>query len=73
MTAAAPVITRFVRVSRWKDRLEVAEMGDVSGLVAEPPVYTVLSGRAAVVRAWFDEATGDGFEQIEIRLNAGEV
>jgi len=66
-------ITKFTKITGWKQREEVQALGDVSLMVANPVVHTVLSGRAAVVSAWYDEATGDGYEKTEITLHSFEA
>lgn len=66
-------INKYTKITGWKKREEVQELGDISGLVAEPLIHTVLSGRSATVSGWFDEATGNGYEMAEITLHSWEL
>lgn len=66
-------IQKFTKITAWRAREAVQHLGDISGMHEDAPVHTVLSGRAAIVRSWFDEATGDGFEMVEITLHAAEA
>jgi len=66
-------VQKFTRITAWRAREAVQQLGDVTGMQEDAPVHTVLSGRAAIVRSWFDEATGDGYEMAEITLHFGEV
>ncbi|MQT73332.1 hypothetical protein [Pseudomonas helleri] len=66
-------INKFVKITGWKLREEIQELGDISGMIAEPVIQTILSGRPATVSGWFDEATGNGYERIEITLHSFET
>lgn len=66
-------INKFVKITGWKEREEVQALGDISGMVAEPVIKTILSGRSATVSGWFDEATGNGYEMAEITLHSWEL
>lgn len=69
----AKQITRVVKITAWKKREEWPVLGDISWMVAEPSFETVIEGRRANVSAWFEEATGNGYEQIIITLHDWEV
>ncbi len=66
-------INKFTKISGWKEREEVQALGDISTMVAEPVIKTILSGRLATVFGWFDEATGNGYEMAEIALHSWEL
>ncbi|TCV51605.1 hypothetical protein [Pseudomonas sp. 460] len=65
-------IKKFVKITGWTLREENQELGDISGMIAEPVIQTILSGRSATVSGWFDEATGNGYEMFEITLHRFE-
>jgi hypothetical protein len=64
-------IVKFVKITNWTNRVSVEVLGDVSGLVEDPKIETVIAGRRAVVRCWFDDA-GNGFEEITTTLHDWE-
>lgn len=66
-------ITKFTKITGWNQREEVQALGDVSAMVADQAIQTILSGRSAVVSAWYDEATGDGYEKTVITLHPFEA
>lgn len=70
---AMATINKFTRITGWNQREEVRELGDISGMVAEPVIRTILGGRSATVSGWFEEATGDGYEVAEITLHSWEL
>lgn len=72
LTAMA-TINKFTKITGWKQREEVQELGDISGMVAEPVIKTILSGRPATVSGWFNEASGNGYEVAEITLHNWEL
>jgi hypothetical protein len=65
-------ITKFTKITGWKQREEVQALGDVSLMIADPVVHTVLSGRAAVVSAWYDEATGTATKRPRLPCTASK-
>lgn len=66
-------ITKVTRITGWCHRESVEALGAIVGMVEDPVTYTVLSGRSAVIRSWFDEVTGSGYEVAEITLHDFEV
>jgi hypothetical protein len=70
---AMATINKFTKFTGWKQREEVQELGDISGMVAEPVIRTILGGRSATVSGWFDEASGNGYEVAEITLHTWEL
>lgn len=65
-------IIRYVQIKAWSDRKSVETLGDVSGMVQEPSISTVMGGRAALVDIWCDEVSGDGWERITTTLHDWE-
>lgn len=65
-------VVKFVKITNWVNREPIDLLGDVAGLVEEPTIETVIAGRRAVVRCWFD-TIGNGFEQITTTLHDWEI
>ncbi|VVP30095.1 hypothetical protein [Pseudomonas fluorescens] len=72
-SAAIATINKFTKITGWKQREEVQELGDISGMVAEPVIRTILGGRSATVSGWFNEVSGNGYEVAEITLHSWEL
>lgn len=66
-------IKKVTKITGWNVREDVQELGDLTGMKAEPPINTILSGRPATIHAWFNQETGDGYEQRDITLHPFEV
>lgn len=65
-------ITKITKITGWKKREEWPALGDVSWMVAEPVLESVIDGRRATVSAWFEDSTGNGYEQTVIELHDWE-
>lgn len=67
-------IIKIVKITNWRfdNRVEVNCLGDLSGMIEEEPLNTILSGRCAYIRAWFD-ADGNGYEHTTIALYNWEL